>query len=122
LAQSAAERGNFDLSLSLPEKITPLLTDLEQTIYRVTQEALENIVHHANAENVLLTLTENADEICLTIEDDGIGFKIDSIDQEGHYGLAGIRERAQIAGAKLTVTSRPDQGTRIELKLEGHRK
>lgn len=122
LADTAAERGKFTLSLSLPDKITPLFTDLEQTIYRVTQEALENIIHHANAKNVQLNLTLSSDEISLKIEDDGIGFKMENINQEGHYGLAGIRERAQIAGGNLTVTSEPNQGTRIELKLEGHRK
>lgn len=115
LAESAAERGNFALSLSLPDEIASRSTDLEQTIYRVTQEALENIVHHANAKNVWLILTETHGEIRLAIEDDGIGFKLKNLDQDGHYGLAGIRERAQIAGGHLTITSKPDQGTRIEL-------
>jgi signal transduction histidine kinase len=119
LAESAAERGNFNLSLSLPKDINSLSTDGEQCIYRIAQEALENAVHHSNAENVVVTLSKTNGEINLTIEDDGLGFEIEYIDQEGHFGLAGMQERAQIAGGRLTITSKPDQGTQIELRLQG---
>ena len=119
LAETAAERGNLNLSLSLPEELSPFCIDLEQPIYRVAQEALENIVQHANAKKVSFSLVDMPGEIVLVIEDDGIGFKSKKISKEGHYGLAGMRERAQIAGGNLSITSEPDGGTRIELHLKG---
>ena len=119
LAESAAERGNFELSIAVPDDVSMLTTDEEQCIYRIAQEALENAVHHADAEHVKVQLSIDSEEVILSIEDDGTGFEIGKINTEGHYGLSGIRERAQIAGGHLTIASKPGQGTRIELRLQG---
>ena len=117
LAKSAAERGQFALSLSLPDQIPSLSPDVEQCIYRIAQEAIENAAQHANANTLEIQLTVSEEEINLSIEDDGLGFDVEKVKENGHYGLSGMRERAQVAGGELNISSKPDKGTRIELQL-----
>jgi signal transduction histidine kinase len=119
LAESAAERGKLSLSLSLPEQITSLPPDVEQCLYRIAQESLENVIYHANAQTLLVQLTMSEETICLRVEDDGLGFDVKQSQVAGHYGLPGMRERAQAVGGELTINSRPGQGTRIQLTLRG---
>ncbi len=119
LAESAAERGKLNLSLSLPGQISSLSPDVEQCIYRIAQEALENVVYHANAQTLTVQLTVSDEVIHLRVEDDGLGFDTKQSQETGHYGLAGMRERAQAAGGELTLSSQPGQGTQIQLTLKG---
>jgi signal transduction histidine kinase len=118
LAQSTAERGRLTLQLSLPEYLSPLSSDVEQCIYRVAQEALENVVRHANARTLSLTLTAPPDDLALTIVDDGAGFDPLRVGQNGRLGLAGMRERAALVAATLAVDSRPHGGTCIKLTFK----
>ncbi len=118
LAQSTAERGRLTLKLSLPEYLSPLSSDVEQSIYRVAQEALENVVRHARARALSLTLTAPPDDLALTIADDGVGFDPLRVGQNGRLGLAGMRERAALVAATLEVDSRPHGGTRIKLTFK----
>ncbi len=119
LAESAAERGKLSLSLSLPEQITSLSPDVEQCLYRIAQESLENVVYHANAQTLLVQLTMSEETIRLKVKDDGLGFDVKQSQATGHYGLAGMRERAQAVGGDLTISSHPGQGTQIQLTLKG---
>jgi signal transduction histidine kinase len=121
LTESAAERGNLRLSLSLPEPFPSLPAEVEQCIYRVAQEALENVVHHANARSLVFQLELSGEQVSLKIEDDGFGFDPQAEQTAGHYGLAGMRERAQVAGGQLLIDSQPSRGTRILLTIEGIR-
>ena len=118
LAETAAERSQFALQLSLPDHIPPLAPDVEQCIYRVTQEALENVVRHARASQLSLALTADMKGITLTVADDGAGFNPLHVKQNGQFGLAGMRERAAMVGAAFEVDSRPHGGTRIKLTLK----
>ena len=92
---------------------------MEQCIYRIAQESLENVVHHANAQNLRLEFQTSDAGANLQIEDDGQGFDVHQTPTAGHYGLAGMRERAQLVGAELEINSRPNQGTRIQLTCKG---
>jgi signal transduction histidine kinase len=120
LSESAAERGNLRLEMALPEHLPLLPPDVEQCIYRVAQEAVENVVHHADAKKLAVQLSFNAAEICLSVADDGRGMDLAQAGQDGHYGLAGMRERAQLVGGKLRVSSKPDQGTHVRLEIKGY--
>ena len=120
LARSAKERGKLTLTLSLPEQGSTLSPDVEQCIYRVAQEAIENVLHHANAQTLSVTLAMEEDEIFLTVEDDGIGMDKKHHPQDGHYGLKGMRERAQLSGGELEIDSHPERGTRILLRIKGY--
>jgi two-component system NarL family sensor kinase len=120
LAESAADRGRLALDLSLPERIPSLSPDAEQCFYRVAQESLENVVHHAQAKKLAVCLEVSPGEIVLRIEDDGLGFDSQQARAAGHYGLSGMYERAQLVGASLAIDSHPSGGTRLRLGLEGY--
>ena len=119
LAETAAERARLQMEVSLPDRDILLSPDVEQCIYRITQEAVENVVHHANARRLSVHLTAGQDEIRLVIQDDGAGFNPESKTPSGHFGLKGMRERAQLAGGVLEIISRPSSGTTIQLLIQG---
>lgn len=118
LARTAAERAGFQFQLELPDSLGEISPQQEQCLYRVAQEALENIVKHAAAEQVSLKLCRQNGALTLTIRDDGRGFDPDSVDGEGHYGLRGICERAEMAGGNVAFTSQPGDGTQVQLSIK----
>ena len=119
LAKDAAERGKLKLRLVLPERAPFLSAEVEQVIYRIAQEAIENVVRHAQAQNLSVYLAVLEREILLRVEDDGRGMNPTSIEQMGHYGLKGMHERAQLVGGSLTIGSQPNEGTRVQFILRG---
>ncbi len=91
---------------------------VEVALYRIAQEALQNVVKHAGASKVTVRLGRDADGVRLSVTDDGKGFADLSVEEaaERHsYGLVGIRERAELIGATLTVRSSPEKGTTVEV-------
>jgi len=115
MAGSAASRFNLDLELSLPNPMPSLSPDVEQTIHRVAQEAIQNITNHSGASKFSLRL-EHSHNTTLTIEDNGIGFN-PSKAPTGHFGLVGMRERAELAGGTFIVESAKGKGTKVVLKI-----
>ena len=87
---------------------------LEEVLYRIAQEALHNVVKHAGARQVELTVQRRGSAVVLRIRDDGKGFDADAV-PDGHLGLAGMRARAEKIGAAFAVDSRPGEGTTIEV-------
>lgn len=87
-------------------------------LYRIAQEALNNILKHARATNVTVNLNGRAEDeraiVELTISDDGRGFEPAHVSPE-HFGLRNMRERAQAIGAELNIASQPGQGTRVQV-------
>jgi signal transduction histidine kinase len=119
MTESAAQRSHLSVEISLPDHDPILSPDIEQCLYRICQEAVENVVHHANAQHLCVRLELKDQEIDLNIQDDGVGFEPGGGLLPGHYGLAGMRERAELVGGELTITSRPHNGTRIRLMIKG---
>jgi signal transduction histidine kinase len=117
VAKDTAVRGHLTLDLALPEKLVPLAPDVEQCFYRVAQEALANVLHHANATCVLVKLQQQSDHVTLTIKDNGQGFDSKSAKKAGHFGLTGMYERAQLVGGTLTIASQPGHGVTLELMI-----
>lgn len=91
----------------------PLPPRIEAGLYRIAQEALNNIIQHANARRVDLSLSTTLDEVYLVVEDDGRGFIMGEDTGDWHFGLTSLNERARLLGGKLTINSTPGQGTRI---------
>lgn len=88
------------------------------TIHRVVKEALANARKHAGAANVVVELTVADGHAVVTVDDDGRGIEEDEDrDRPGHLGLAGMRDRAQVAGASFEVGRRVEGGTRVRLRL-----
>ncbi len=119
LAESVASRNGLKLSLDVPEHLENLSPELEQDIYRVAQEALENVARHAQAKNVKVRLSQNKDQLELIISDNGRGFDPSKIDAITKFGIQGMRERTEMLGGNLEVDSRPEGGTMIRLVWKG---
>ena len=95
---------------------------VEVALYRIAQEALQNVMKHAAAERVTLRLEASDGQVQLVVEDDGRGFsprRDAGPDGRGDpsYGLVGMRERAELVGARLEVNSTPDAGTRVVVEV-----
>lgn len=119
LAESTAARSGLELDLQTPPQLENVTPDVEQCIYRVAQEALENVARHADARRVQVHLAQQDGSLALTIADDGQGFDPAGVDPAHHFGLVGMRERAEILGGDLIVESVPGQGTTIRLAWGG---
>src|SRR5688572_32964783 len=102
------------------ERLRP---DLETNLYRIAQEALNNIQKHARAKEVVISLGQTDGQVILTVQDNGVGFT--ERDEEealhttesGGFGLVGMRERAAIVGGHCEVESRAGEGTRVTVKV-----
>lgn len=116
LAESMVARSGLKLSLDLSERLEILSPELEQGIYRVVQEALENVAQHAQAKHVKLQLTQNSNCLSLTISDDGRGFDPKNIDILNQFGIQGMRERTEMLGGRLELDSHPEGGTTIQVE------
>ena len=118
LAETMAGRAGTSLDLVLPPADLALSPAVEQGIYRITEEALSNAVQHARPSRLLVHLTRSQSGVELLIEDDGRGSPRPANRQDGHFGLQGMRERADLIGGRLEVEPAPGGGTRVRLRLE----
>jgi PAS domain S-box-containing protein len=108
-------RHGFRLHLTLgQEPDVPL--KVKEMLYRITQEAMNNIVKHARAKNVWIALETREGELELTVRDDGIGFDT-TRDFPGHLGLRSMHERAEAVGASYELSSHQQKGTKIRVTL-----
>ncbi|MEL6867866.1 MAG: GAF domain-containing sensor histidine kinase [Bacteroidota bacterium] len=92
----------------------PLVLRLEMGLYRIAQEAIQNALHHADAQHLYLRLHYKAEQIILSIEDDGKGFDPAQLSPNS-FGLAGMAERAKLLNGNLEIKSTPGKGTLIRI-------
>jgi signal transduction histidine kinase len=105
------------ISTGLQTRLEP---DLETVLYRVTQETLNNVGKHAGASRVTVSLAAENGSVRLRINDDGVGFDPTAAGRllsEGHFGLAGMRERVEMVGGRLQIDSGPGAGTTVAVEL-----
>jgi signal transduction histidine kinase/ligand-binding sensor domain-containing protein len=119
----ARENGN-DVSLRVEAQGTPraLHPIVRDEVFRIAGEALRNAFRHANAKQVEVELLYAERELRVRVRDDGKGIDANVLragGREGHFGLPGMRERAKLAGGKLTIWSGLDSGTEVELRVPG---
>lgn len=88
--------------------------DVKRELVAIAAEAVENVRRHSRADRIDVACTGTADTITLDIRDDGVGFDVTDA-PHGHYGVVGMRERAEAIGAVLEVTSAPGQGTEVRV-------
>lgn len=109
-------RGEMATRLETEGDFSDLGDDQQLVVYRVAQEALNNAARHSEAGRVEVRLRRDADGgVVLEVSDDGRGFAFDE-SQRG-LGIGGMRERALLVGAELTIESRPDAGTTVRLTV-----
>ena len=111
---------NLKVTFEAQGEIRRLAPEVELALYRIVQEALSNAVRHARAACVGVSVSFAERDVTLSVRDDGAGFVVPEragdLVTEGHYGLMGMQERAQLIGAKLTIRSQPGEGTRVEVR------
>lgn len=111
----AAHAIPVECSLMLTGRHLP--STIEDTLYRITQEALSNVAKHAQAGSVHVSLVEGQKQIRLSISDSGTGFDVPTILGNGRFGLRTMSERTRAVGGTLTLESEPGRGTTVQAVL-----
>ena len=112
LATNLAQQSGIDIDRHIDRRL-PLNADDELVIYRVAQEALTNVVRHSGARTASLSLRADTEHVTLCVADDGAGIAPDQL--ESSFGIRGMRERALLVGASLSIDSTPGHGTTVRL-------
>jgi two-component system sensor histidine kinase UhpB len=102
----------------LQTDLPALSPDVELVIYRIAQEGLTNALRHSGARSATVSLTAGAEALILRVADDGRGMPAQL--PGGTAGIAGMRERALLVGGRLSIESRPEQGTEVRLTIPIH--
>jgi signal transduction histidine kinase len=120
LAREVGQANDLQVDFQKSGQERRLPREVELSLYRIAQEALNNVVHHANARSAVLSVFFGR-EIKLEVRDDGVGFVVPKSPTDfapsGHFGLLGMRERADLIGGTLEVESEPGQGTWLMVRL-----
>lgn len=112
--QSTAERGGHKVEFRMDSESDMLTEDVAHCLYRVAQEASENILRHAGAKNIWVKLLIESSSVVMSIKDDGSGFEQAELDRD-HLGVRGMRERVEILGGKFDIHSVKGQGTEVKV-------
>ncbi|MFQ5459379.1 MAG: GAF domain-containing protein [Anaerolineae bacterium] len=91
--------------------------DVEQGLYRIAQEALNNALKHSRANTISVTLRMDGDDVVLRITDDGVGFDPEEADSQGGFGVTGMKERAELLGGQFELAASPGGGTDIRVTV-----
>jgi two-component system sensor histidine kinase UhpB len=111
------ERSGLSAELRVEGDFSGLDDDVQLVVYRVAQEALTNAARHSEARRIAVTLRRSEGAVELEVADDGRGFAFEQ--SERGLGIGGMRERALLIGAELTIESRPGEGTTVRLSVRG---
>ncbi|RCK76092.1 MAG: two-component sensor histidine kinase [Anaerolineae bacterium] len=122
--RSRLEEAGIRFNFSAPEDFPPLPDWISTCLFRISQEAINNIVKHSKATQARITLQQEIDGVSLTIQDNGIGFQSEEYPQlaldEGKWGLLGMKERAESIQAILKVNSSEQKGTTVTVFVPLH--
>ena len=120
LTQSLNQPDRLAAACAIAGEVRRLSPEHELAVYRIAQEALNNVIRHAQAKHVDVQM-RFSETLSISICDDGVGFampdRVDALTDRGHFGLIGMRERAELIGARLVIQSSPGQGTTVEVML-----
>ncbi len=112
-----SKRMDIDTEFTEPDREPVLTPDQSIALFRVVQEALNNVAKHAQARHVDVVLFARGDELTLEIRDDGRGLPIDEtgerVERDGAFGITGMRERVLSLGGWMDVTGAPGKGTTV---------
>lgn len=115
--QQFREQSGLDVSLSLPPEPMPIEPDHSTALYRTVQEALTNVLRHANATRVSVTLLARDNAFVLQVADDGVGISNEQLRKPRSMGLLGMRERAAACGGRLDIVRVESGGTCVMLRI-----
>jgi two-component system sensor histidine kinase UhpB len=115
LSTRVAKQGGIQIDRDFSGELPRLPEDVELVVYRVAQEALTNVLRHSRAEHCLLRLGRDGDNLRLEVADDGVGIPADLGGET--IGIEGMRERALLAGGRLSIGPGPKGGTTVVLEI-----
>ena len=117
--QDFKQFAHLNCSLEVEGEVVRLPGQAEVSIYRLFQEALQNVYNHAHASSVEVRIRFTPQALELTVRDDGVSFDLDAVEKtpNGHFGLITMRERAKSLNGRLTIQAQPGQGTAIMLEV-----
>ena len=119
-AEQFASRAGCEVVVQGEEPVPRLATPIEDTLFRMVQEALTNVVKHAQASRVVIKVQANAQAVRLMVTDNGCGFDVEQRLESAsrrHWGLITMIERAEAVGGHCTIVSQPDQGTQVTVEV-----
>lgn len=96
--------------------------DAQTALFRIVQEALTNVARHARATRVRVNVSEDGDQVCIDMSDNGIGMPADKLSDPTSCGIQGMHERAEAFGGRIEVESGAGDGTRLRIRFPLHRK
>ncbi|GER79229.1 MAG: hypothetical protein DPW21_00145 [Anaerolineae bacterium] len=121
LARETSQNSGIQIEFQKSGEEQRLSHEVELTLYRMAQEALSNVVRHSQARRADVHISFEKQGIELEVSDNGIGFDMPKSPTDfaagGHFGLLGIRERAELIGARLEVESTSGRGSRLKVKV-----
>lgn len=117
LANNFSERHGIECRLMVENEDIDLPEPYATTVFRILQESLTNIAKHAEASYVEASLDYDGEEVRLSVQDDGKGFKPTDSRKPNSYGLLGLRERVHLVGGTVRIDSEPGRGTRIAVRI-----
>ena len=116
LAEDAEARGGTPVQTRITCEANTWSNDVEEAVYRIAQEALENIVRHSGASRAEVQLTGGKRRLTLRVQDDGRGFQAHHPPADGRFGLKGMHERAESVGGQCSVHSEGSKGTAVKFQ------
>jgi signal transduction histidine kinase len=116
-AREFQERSKIACEIQVPNEDIPLSLDRATAVFRILQEALRNITHHADASHVLVDLRRDGNHLTLSVRDNGKGFARSKIFDRTSLGLLGMRERAMAFGGTVEIAALPTGGTCVTVRL-----
>jgi signal transduction histidine kinase len=117
MALEFQKRHHIDITVSIPNPVCSMSKGMEQSIYRVVQEALNNIVRHAEAKNARILCASSADCFNMQITDDGKGINHADVSKAGSYGLLWMRERVLALNGRMSIARREPTGTVLDIQI-----
>jgi signal transduction histidine kinase len=115
----SAVEGRVNIKARLvAEELVELPAPVEEGLYRIAQEALNNALKHAVATSVTVYLRVKGERVELEVVDDGKGFNPQAVSNSGGMGLVSMQERAEKLGGSLTILSAPEEGTKVKVTVE----
>lgn len=112
-AEETCRAASLDCDIRVAPSFERLSPDLEIALYRLMQESLSNVVRHAKAKTVSLSLERTPEGLVLQVKDDGVGMADVEAARRLSYGLSGMHQRVRAVGGTFEVESAPGQGTRV---------